>query len=81
MPVISNVPAQFLQPLSHHALYCRLGAWPGGAGGARIGCGTGGGGALDIGETSAKRLSAKAGTGLANDGLGSPKGLNELPAS
>ncbi len=65
----------------YHALYCLLGALPGGAGGARIGCGTGGGGALDIGDTSANRLSAKAGTGLAKDGLGSPNGLNDAPAS
>ncbi len=52
---------------------------PGGAGGARIGCGTGCDGTPDIGDTSANRLSAKTGTGDAKLGLGSPKGLNATP--
>jgi len=72
---------------SHQALKCPE-PWlpmgpPGGAGGARIGCGTAGEGAAPIGETSAKRLSANSGTGDANGGTGrfSWKGLNAAPPS
>ncbi len=45
-----------------------------------MGWGTGGGGALDMGDTSANRLSANGGTGVAKDGLGSPKGLKDEAA-